>query len=960
MDPPDSSLYIPHTSIVKRPTRADVREAREAALRSAMSDSSSSLDTSTSTILPIRASSSNISTSIPQPASLSRSKSSRAELRASADALLRASQTATSTINVPKTTPFSRTVSAHDTVSTSSVPLPPRPATVQSASLSRSKASRTSLHNPASSSPCTVSGPPPAPLSGSLATHARRSASAPLASQSLSKSSLARPQVSADDMLRASLTRNSATAASSDLYNTLPDSLSLTKKRISKLSSTAGSTGGSPPPYSPPPGDPALRIGLADQKSWVRRVEREAAEERANTPSRATNGLFKTAVSVDLMFLIDCTGSMQAYITTVKEQVLNIVEDAKRAFLNQSHTEVFDFTPDIDRVKEFVGSLRAEGGRDTPEDVLGGIQKAINASWQQKTRCMIHIADAPPHGRGLHDLSDNQDDYSEPGSEPHSLTYRPLIQRMVSLKINYALLQITNYTDRMACEFGKIYQSAQSQVHLHRSNRYHTHSTTSERREDMKTSHAAALQFEELQLGTSFEALRHLVAVSVTRSVTRSAGALSRALSRTGSATRSTGSSYSGVRGIAGKFLGSVREEEEEEGIEDGYEESVQVPVESSPPQWDAPDWFDLKIAVKGQCPDISRHTTDTLGNMMMQDGNIQLGFIQLEIQARSKPFGQGAMRTASYARTAASNDHFVIKHFKTGDKGLASMTEEMKGQALCKSFALEFNSLVDPKYSLDFVVTAALQPLLGSGASISIEPFIDGAYVKYNSNGAYVNEDLPDDPCNQAAQAFSHFTFERSWGRFLVCDLQGVGNMLTDPSIQTKDEERFKLCDGNMNSEGFKFFFSTHVCNAICRKLRLKSTGLMLIEEKFEFREEWPGVRSRVYCSNKLCRRILREDSSGKDGAHKSTEFPGHYWCFRCFPQLISTMHSCICAEASPAAHDFQFSSFFYESQGQAAPLQCPEHTDHDSAGSIVGSSGGGLWARLQAANSKEFVSGR
>ncbi|KAI1329729.1 hypothetical protein F5Y16DRAFT_80076 [Xylariaceae sp. FL0255] len=134
-----------------------------------------------------------------------------------------------------------------------------------------------------------------------------------------------------------------------------------------------------------------------------------------------------------------------------------------------------------------------------------------------------------------------------------------------------------------------------------------------------------------------------------------------------------------------------------------------------------------------------------------------------------------------------------------------------------------------------------------------------------------------------------------------------------------------------------------------------------MLVEggPPLEFREEWPGVRSRVYCSNKLCRRILREEAAGSDGAHKTSQFPGFYWCISCFPQLTSSLRRQVCAEPQGAEHDFEFSSFFYESQGQAPPL-CPEHFEDDSTSSNVGSVGGGLWARMQATNEKKFVSGR
>ncbi|KAI1329728.1 kinase-like domain-containing protein [Xylariaceae sp. FL0255] len=288
-----------------------------------------------------------------------------------------------------------------------------------------------------------------------------------------------------------------------------------------------------------------------------------------------------------------------------------------------------------------------------------------------------------------------------------------------------------------------------------------------------------------MKLGTDFAALRHLVATSVTTSVTRSTGGgLSKALLMRGpSQPRAAQNVHS--QAASGRNPTAVLEEEDEE-------EPIQVPLETVKPRWDTPGWLDQKLDVRGQCPDMPRHSADTLRNMMTQDDNIKLGFIQLEISARSKPFSKGAMRTASYARTSASNARFAVKTFIKEQKSMAFVLEEMRGQTLCKAFALEFNALLDPKYSLDFVVSAALQPRSQAGTCISIEPFIDEKYIKYNNNGGWINEDLAHDPCNQAAQAFSHFTFERSW------------------AIQTKDPKRFELCDANMNIEGFKFFFAS------------------------------------------------------------------------------------------------------------------------------------------------------
>lgn len=188
----------------------------------------------------------------------------------------------------------------------------------------------------------------------------------------------------------------------------------------------------------------------------------------------STGELFKTVCSTDLLFLMDTTASMSRYIQAAKEQVMSIVNDVKVAFFNQAEVriavvgykdhsdtpniEFLDFTPSVDQVRSFVQKLTATGGADVPEDILGGIRQALNATWKQQTRCIIHIADAPPHGRTLHDL-DYWDSYAIPGSEPHGLTYEPLLKQMVGLNINYGLLRINSSTDRMAFNFFQAYNA---------------------------------------------------------------------------------------------------------------------------------------------------------------------------------------------------------------------------------------------------------------------------------------------------------------------------------------------------------------------------------------------------------------------------------------------------------------------------------------------------------------------
>lgn len=711
-------------------------------------------------------------------------------------------------------------------------------------------------------------------------------------------------------------------------------------------------------------------FSAADAKARVRHLQREVERAKADVPQRATGGLFKAACSADLLFLIDTTGSMYSYINAAKEQVRSIVDDIKNSFLNESEVRVavvsykdhgdlpniefLDFTPSADQVFQFLGRLNASGGADAPEDVLGGVYQALNVSWKQQTRCIIHIADAPPHGAGvLHDMGDGSDHYPHPGSEPHGLTYEPLLKQLIQLDVNYALLRVNSSTDRMALAFAQVYATSNADAKLLPSNIYSTqvNGMYSKSRSGLwsgaSTKHAD-LQFEEMELGTTYSQLRHLVVRTVTTSVSRTAGRMSLALS-----TVPRRSAAGGKGKSMATDLTAIREDEGSGGS------AREVYFEKDPPQWDTPGWLDETLEVEGFCPDMVVQSANSLNEMMNADENIKLSVTQLTIRARSKPFAEGSVRVASYARTAASTSKFVVKSFKDDSKMLAHLAEDMRIQALCKAFALEFNGLLKIEPPIDFIVTTCLQSKakVGSeGGCLSLEPFIDGEYIKYNNNSMFVKEDSLDepDPFNQIAQAFSHFTFERSWGHFLVNDLQGVGHLLTDPAIQTVDHERFKLAETNLYEEGFKFFFVSHECNSICRKLELKSNREMVVSGNYEFRERWPAIEPTVCCSNKLCRRIVRLAST-----HESDKFPSYHWCSTCWPQLQSSMVRWICMAPGPN-HEFDMSKFFYESQGQLAPRRCPEHVEKDKSVSSAAVVGGSLWSRMKAGGPKRSIAGR
>lgn len=191
-------------------------------------------------------------------------------------------------------------------------------------------------------------------------------------------------------------------------------------------------------------------------------------------------------------------------------------------------------------------------------------------------------------------------------------------------------------------------------------------------------------------------------------------------------------------------------------------------------------------------------------------------------VRLERDPFARGGMRLCHRCKVLQSaqqgwhgaGTNFVAKEYAANEPDSVALLEadcRMQGQA--KAFAMAFNAQRVPK-PVDFVQCWMLA-LPGRG-HFAVEPFLSGDFTKYSSNSGYVTDEI----IRYTPHAFSHFTFEYSRGREIVVDVQGVGDMLTDPQVHTRSGEGFGR--GNMGLRGMALFFASHECNPICKRLGL------------------------------------------------------------------------------------------------------------------------------------------
>ncbi|CAK0882610.1 unnamed protein product, partial [Prorocentrum cordatum] len=142
----------------------------------------------------------------------------------------------------------------------------------------------------------------------------------------------------------------------------------------------------------------------------------------------------------------------------------------------------------------------------------------------------------------------------------------------------------------------------------------------------------------------------------------------------------------------------------------------------------------------------------------------------------------RGRHRTLWVAKRSIADHHRKFLHRE-------ACQNDVIHQTLAKHYAELFNREVHRRsaetglgrcgaHDVDFLLPHMIE--LSDGRTFGVEAFMFGDYTKHNTNNGHTLGS------RTTPQAFSYFTFIQSGRRLMIVDIQGVGDLYTDPVIHS------------------------------------------------------------------------------------------------------------------------------------------------------------------------------
>ncbi|KAG3194400.1 hypothetical protein PC128_g9411 [Phytophthora cactorum] len=143
-------------------------------------------------------------------------------------------------------------------------------------------------------------------------------------------------------------------------------------------------------------------------------VIRSEMERRIQKVGKEIQLKYAKASALELVIVMDCTGSMCPWIDEAKAAIISIIDNVKRdhpsanirvGFVayrdfcdGDKRLQVQTLTSNVAVARKFISSLGAFGGGDGPEDIPGGLEAALAMPFQAEARRIVLVGDSPCHG----------------------------------------------------------------------------------------------------------------------------------------------------------------------------------------------------------------------------------------------------------------------------------------------------------------------------------------------------------------------------------------------------------------------------------------------------------------------------------------------------------------------------------------------------------------------------------
>ena len=623
-------------------------------------------------------------------------------------------------------------------------------------------------------------------------------------------------------------------------------------------------------------------------------------------------------LNLDLMFIVDCTGSMGAWIEASKRELSTIINHIQDEFHlseirvsfvgyrdfsdGKKQFSIHDFSSNIDEIKIFIGKQKAIGGGDLAENVIGGLSYGLQQSWQSSAKYAVLICDAPSHGSTYYK---GKIDDKFPEGDPEGRKLEDLIIQYARNGIMFYAIKIHEITDKMYSIMNEVYQKE------------------------------CGRKINVANLGNSTKTFGFFLASSLSKTITET-------------------SIIGDLKGM-NEILNNLKVSELEKSIYSISSLSFdKIDIESENQSFSIEKNKDdkdfLYFEYDGNCPDWDKFKNESNFKaichswFIVKDINISINWAKPLIQKsqisttvwiNEKPFSSGSMRFAFYMKDVDLNQNLVAKIPKKIDKfyNLDYMMKDIESLFICNHIINEFNDriislLPDENMIMNFV-HGFIYEIIDEKFPFKywwVENYIEGTYEKFNNNAGWESKNLKQN--SLIAHALSHFSWQYTKGYLMIVDLQGGCGTLTDPQIHCIDKKRFGK--GNLGIIGMMKFFLSHSCNFYCQNLNLinpknnenQETIQPILREFFQNSLKKPNNNDIINKLCDLCRKTYQIPSENYYYSRK--KYPELY-CKNCEFAKSHNMKEAVCCE-SDCHKTYKYSVFWFKMKRTDPPTRCSQ----------------------------------